>query len=169
MWFIGDFFLSLKPWESFFKPSTASVSSITVWVKLHELPIELYETDALKQIGESLGRVLRIDANTAMEARGKYARLCIQIDVNKSLIDTILIGRFEQPVTYKGIHKLCFTCGRVGHKVKACPYMIRRGNDKATPAEDDRDGVAGNSRDKHEDQRTTTDCNTPNENEVVES
>ena len=102
-WFIGDFFLSLRPWEPFFKPSMASVSSITVWVRLHELPIELYETDALEQIGESLGRVLRIDVHTAMEARGKYARLCIQIDVNKPLVDTILIGRFEQPVTYEGI------------------------------------------------------------------
>ena len=67
-WFIGDFFLSLRPWEPFFKPSTASVSSIAVWVRLHKLPIELYETDALKQIGESLGRVVGIDAHTAMEA-----------------------------------------------------------------------------------------------------
>ena len=90
-WFIGDFFLSLRLWEPFFKPSMASVSSITVWVRLHKLPIELYETDALKQIGESLGRVLRIDAHTAMEARGKYARLCIQIDVNKQLVDTTLL------------------------------------------------------------------------------
>lgn len=29
-WFIGDFFLSLRSWEPFFKPSTASVSSIAV-------------------------------------------------------------------------------------------------------------------------------------------
>lgn len=91
-WFIGDFFLSLKPWETFFKPSTANVSSIAVWVRLNELPIELYEAEVLKQIGESLGKVLRIDAHTAMEARGKYARLCIQVDINKPLINTIIIG-----------------------------------------------------------------------------
>ncbi|KAL0005143.1 hypothetical protein SO802_012704 [Lithocarpus litseifolius] len=168
-WFIGDFFLSLRPWEPFFKPSTAIVSSFAVWVRLHELPIELYETEVLKQIGESLGRVLRIDAHTAMEARGKYARLCIQIDINKPLVNTILIGRFEQPVSYEGIHKLCFSCGRVGHKVEACPYMIRSGKDGTTPAEDDRDGVAGNSRGKHEDQRPVPDCNTPNENGDVEA
>lgn len=83
----------------------ANVSSIAVWVRLHELPIELYEAEVLKQIGESLGRVLRIDAHTAMEVQGKYVRLCIQIDVNKLLVDTILIGRFEQPMTYEGIHK----------------------------------------------------------------
>ena len=90
-WFTSDFFLSLRPWELFFKPSIANMSSIAVWVPLHELPIELYEAEVLKQLGES-GKVLRIDAHTAMEARGKYARLCIQIDINKPLTDTILIG-----------------------------------------------------------------------------
>ena len=29
-WFIGDHFLSLRPWEPFFKPSTANVSPITI-------------------------------------------------------------------------------------------------------------------------------------------
>ena len=47
-WFIGDFFLSLGPWEPFFKPSTANVSLIAVWVRINELPIELYETEVLK-------------------------------------------------------------------------------------------------------------------------
>ena len=167
-WFIGDFFLSSRPWEPFFKPSATSMSSIAVWVRLHELPIELYETDALKQIGESLGRVLRIDAHTAMEAWGKYARLCIQIDVSQPLVDTILIRRFEQPVMYEGIHELCFSCGKVGHMVETCPYTIRSGNDAGIPAEDDRNGVAGNSRDKHEDQRPNTECNTTNGMEEVE-
>nr|POE81163.1 hypothetical protein CFP56_30352 [Quercus suber] len=69
-WFIGGHFLSIRPWEPFFKPTCSSVSSIAVWVRLHELPIELYETEVLKQIGESIGRVLRMDSHTAMKARG---------------------------------------------------------------------------------------------------
>ncbi|KAL0007451.1 hypothetical protein SO802_008953 [Lithocarpus litseifolius] len=100
-WFIGDNFLSLRPWEPFFKPSTASVSTIAVWVRLNELPIELYDRDVLRQIGEAIGRVLRIDTHTAMEAQGKYTRLCVQIDLNKPLVNTIVIGRFEQPVMYE--------------------------------------------------------------------
>ena len=102
-WSLGDHFLSIRPWERFFKPSTANISLVAVWIRLYELPIELYETEILREIGESIGKVLRIDTHTAMEARGKYARMCIQIDINKPLIDTILIGWFEQAVNYEGI------------------------------------------------------------------
>ena len=73
----------------------ANVSSIVVWFHLHALPLELYETEVLKQTGEAIGKVLRIDAQTAMEMRGKYARLCIQVDMNKPLINIVLLGGFE--------------------------------------------------------------------------
>ena len=76
-WFISDQFLSIRPWEPFFKPSTANVSMIAVWIRLYELPIELYEAEVLKELGETIGKVLRNDSHTAMEARGIYARLCI--------------------------------------------------------------------------------------------
>ena len=126
-WFIRDHFLSLRPWEPFFKPSSENVLSIAIWIRLNELPIELYEIEVLKEIGEAVGKVLRIDSHTAMEACGKYAKLCVQIDINWPLINTILIGCFEQVVTYESIQRLCFSCGRVRHKVETCPYTIQKG------------------------------------------
>ena len=71
-----------------------------------------------------------------MEARGKYARLCIQIDINQPLVNTILIGQFEQAVSYEGIQTLCFSYGRLGHKVVACPYTIRKGKEQVAPIEE---------------------------------
>jgi len=88
--------------------------------------LELYEAEVLKQIGDAIGKVLCIDAYTALEARGKYARLCLQVDINKPLINIVLIGKFEQQVVYEGIHKLCFACGRIGHKKDDCPHTIRK-------------------------------------------
>ena len=41
-WFIGDHFLSIRPWEPDFKPESAKVSSITVWIRLSGLPIKYY-------------------------------------------------------------------------------------------------------------------------------
>ena len=70
--------------------------------------------------------MLQIDSQTAMEARGRYVRLCIQLDITKPLINTVLIGRFEQSVVYEGIHSLCFSCGRIGHRKEACPLTIKK-------------------------------------------
>lgn len=131
-WFITGHFLSIRPWESFFMPTCANVSSIAIWVRLHKLPMELYKTEVLKQIGEAIGRVLRFDSHTAMEARGRYIRLCIQLDITKLFINTVLIGRFEQPMVYEGLHKLCFSCRRMGHRKEACPLTIKK---PETPAE----------------------------------
>ncbi|XP_050263849.1 uncharacterized protein LOC126708070 [Quercus robur] len=125
-WFIGEHFLSIRPWELDFRPATANVSSIAVWIRLNELPIEYYNEEALVQIGKSIGTVLRIDTHTASETRGRFTRLCVQIDVTKPLVTGISIGKFEQSVSYEGIHRLCFDCGRVGHQKEICPFTIRR-------------------------------------------
>nr|POF12125.1 uncharacterized protein CFP56_08886 [Quercus suber] len=124
-WFIGENFLSVRPWEPNFKPSMADTAFIAIWVHINELPIEYYEPTILKQIGNAIGNVLRIDTHTAEEARGRYARFYVQVNVNKPLITSIIIGGREQEVVYEGIHKLCFSCGRVGHRREQCPYTIR--------------------------------------------
>jgi len=125
-WFIGKHFLSIRPWESDFKPELANVSSIVVWISLNGLPIEYYNAEALYLIRKAIGNVLRVDTHTTLEARGKFARLCIQVDVTKPLVTAIKIGKLEQPVCYEVIQKLCFDCGRVGHKRENCPYLIRQ-------------------------------------------
>ena len=76
-WFIGEQFLSIKPWEPNFKPSMTNVSSIVVWIRLNELPIEYYKVEVLKQIRNSVGKVLRINTHTAAKARDRFARLCV--------------------------------------------------------------------------------------------
>ena len=123
-WFIGEHFLSIRPWEANFRPEEANIASVAVWVRLPRLPIEYYDLEALKEIGQAVGTVLRIDIHTAFEARGRYARLCVQVDINKPLIYTVLIGKFQQSVVYEGIGKLCFSCGRVGHRRENCCYTI---------------------------------------------
>lgn len=68
--------------------------------------------------------MLRVDTQTATKARDRFARICVQIDVENPLVTTILIGKFEQPVSYEGIQKLCFGCGRMGHQREGCSYTI---------------------------------------------
>ena len=109
-----------------FKPKLANVSSIAVLIKLNGLPIEYYNAKALFLIGKAIRNVLRVDTYIALEARGRFARLCIQVDVTKPLVITIKIRKIKQPVCYEGIQKLCFNCGRMGYKQENYPYSIHR-------------------------------------------
>lgn len=52
-------------------------------------------------------------------------RICVQIDIKKPMITVLLIENFEQPVIYEGKHKLCFSCGRIGHQKEGCPHIVR--------------------------------------------
>ena len=79
----------------------ANVSLVAVWIRLNELPIEYYNAQALHQIGKSISNVLKVDTHIATETKGKFTRLCVQIDVNKPLVTAILIRKFEQPIAMK--------------------------------------------------------------------
>ena len=97
-WFISEHFLSIRLWTPNFRPVMTNVSSIAVWIRLNKLPIEYYNAEALHRIGKLIGNVLRVDTHMAFEMRGRFARLCVQVDVNKPLATAILIGKFKQPI-----------------------------------------------------------------------
>ena len=44
---------------------------------------------------KAIGNVLRVDSHTASEARGRFARLCVQVDDIKLLVTAIKIGKLE--------------------------------------------------------------------------
>ena len=46
-WFVGEHFLAIKQWELYFKASKAKLSSVAIWVRLPELPIEFYDAAVL--------------------------------------------------------------------------------------------------------------------------
>ena len=99
---------------------------MAIWIRLPELPIEYYDHDMLLKIGKVVGPVLRIDSNTAIGARGRFARLCVQVNLDKPLIKRVHRGKNVMSIQYEGINSLCFSCGSVGHKKE------RMGQAKAT-------------------------------------
>ena len=103
-WFVGQQFLAIRQWEPEYKASKATCSSIAVWIRLHELPIEFYNPIMLNNMGSTIGPMLHIDSHTFNGPRGRFARICVQINIDKPLINSIKIGKMVQPVQYEGIH-----------------------------------------------------------------
>ena len=146
-WFIGEHFLSIRPWSLNFRASEASMSSMAVWVRLLELPVEYYLRESLLRIGNGLGPVLRVDFNTASGSRGRFAQLCIQVDLDKPLVKTVRVGSVWVAVIYEGIGCLCFQCGRVGHHLDCYPDNCPAGSGP-TPTKQASTSVSEEGKDK---------------------
>ena len=58
--------------------------------------------------------------NTYWATKGKYARLCIEIDFLKPVISKVLEDDILFNVKYENFSAICFHCGRIGHKLDTC-------------------------------------------------
>lgn len=70
-----------------------------VWVRLLKLPVEYYAAEILAKIGKSMESLLRVDNATSAKSRGKYARFCIQVNLDEPLREFIVVeGKKRDPL-----------------------------------------------------------------------
>ncbi|XP_025692388.1 uncharacterized protein At4g02000-like [Arachis hypogaea] len=120
-WKIFDHYLTLRFWKPDFNPTEAIIDTVAAWIRLSGFAIEYYEDEMLKKIGNVIGRTLKVDTNTADKCRGRFARLCVELDLSQPLISQYSINGVCYLVEYEGIHNICFSCGIVGHEKANCP------------------------------------------------
>ena len=101
-WFVGDQYLHVQAWEADFHLHIAKISTTTVW------------------LWHKLGKLLKVDDITSTAIRGRYARLCVQINTATPLPKRVKIGAFWQDIVYENLPLLCYRCGRIGHRELHC-------------------------------------------------
>lgn len=120
-WFINYRFLAIRRWEPRFNPEKAALSTVALWIRMPQLPLEFYNQEILKKAADKIGPLPRIDGWTTTGMRANYARMCVQVNVNEPLPNHIRIGAWKQRIQYEGVQTLCFQCGVMGHKKENCP------------------------------------------------
>ncbi|WOL20094.1 hypothetical protein Cni_G28896 [Canna indica] len=120
-WFLRGQALSLIPWKDSFQPLTEFISSVGA---TPGVTIRVFESKYSTTNCCWMGRPIKIDEYTKLGARGKFARICILLDIMKPLEQGIWIDskddNFFQTVAYENIPNLCYVCGKVGHKENVC-------------------------------------------------
>lgn len=104
-------------------------------VRILGLPFSYFKECTLNNIGNLLGTVVKIDKLTLAQARGKFGRLCIEIDLQKPLRPYVEVDGLAYSVVYEGISMICFNCGCYGH-VKANCSMLNGSSDTTTNTDD---------------------------------
>lgn len=85
-WLVLDHCLIVKDWHHDFDPFSATTERMLAWVQLPGLPIEYYDKEVIWMVGEKIGRPNRVDDTTSLVTRGKFAHLCVEVDITKPLL-----------------------------------------------------------------------------------
>ncbi|OIW03211.1 hypothetical protein TanjilG_21843 [Lupinus angustifolius] len=119
-WMIFDHYVAITAWTPEFDSTTASVSKTLVWVRLTGLNMLYYDKNFLIPIASAIGRPFKIDLNTLSFARGRFARICVEIDLNQPVVGKVCVQGNWHKVEYEGLHVICSRCGCYGHVARNC-------------------------------------------------
>ena len=115
--------LKVKP--TFFDFGNEELSKIPVWVKLRNLPQELWNPQALGKILSKIGSPIRSDHLTASKGSISFARALVEVDASLELIDEVQfrlpIGKtFVQKIEYENRPSFCTHYKMIGHRLTNC-------------------------------------------------
>ncbi|CAN1178991.1 hypothetical protein LINPERHAP2_LOCUS33936 [Linum perenne] len=119
-WKIYDYYISVARWSPSFNENEP-IKKIMTWVRLPKLPIQYFNNIVVTRIGNYIGKTIRLDLATSEGARGRYARVCVEIDLSKPLLGKYMLEDRVYLVEYESIENFCFGCGKYGSKAVTCP------------------------------------------------
>lgn len=136
-WFWGSAGLFITPWFPDFDANTMVVSRMPVWVRMHNLPLHFWHSKALIAIGNTLGRMLKIDGERHLKGIFTFARICVKVDLSRGLPESIILNlyntQWKQPLDYENIAFRCRGCQQTGHLYNACPNLNKSKQQQRNP------------------------------------
>lgn len=101
LWMILEHYLIVKDWKLNFDPKTNTTEKVIVWMRFPELPVEYYNYGFLMKIGELIGEPKHIDKATSLVSRGRFARMCVEVDITKPLLSKFKLRRRVRRIEYE--------------------------------------------------------------------
>lgn len=111
----------MQKWTPKFDVVNNKIDRIVAWIRLSEMNIHFYHKNVIQRLGQIIGPVIKIDSNTIAVQRGKFARLVVELDLQKPLVSQFNLEGRIQKVEYENLPTICFGCGKFGHYKETCP------------------------------------------------
>ncbi|KAI0488864.1 hypothetical protein KFK09_028703 [Dendrobium nobile] len=130
VWSGGPWFLLGKPfvlqqWSSKFKPKRDESASVSIWIKVLDIPLALWTPSGISKIASYVGIPLTVNDLTAKCTHLNYARICVQISKDSKLHDEIPIVIEGEESVLKVVYDWkptpCESCGSLIHPSNWCP------------------------------------------------
>jgi hypothetical protein len=91
-WLIFDHCFAVSHWSPEFAYPDAKVNRTVVWVRFPGLNLVYYDESFLLAMASAIGRPIKVDTNTLKVERGKFARVCVKVDLTVPVVGTIAVA-----------------------------------------------------------------------------
>lgn len=118
---VAGHYLMCRSWTPEFKPEKDVSRRQAVWARIPELPIEYYDKETLWEVGDTIGKTLRVDIHSIKEKvgtpglseteRGQFVRIYVEIDLDKTLLPKVRVRKSLYKVEYEGLPLICLNVG----------------------------------------------------------
>nr|GFC23591.1 zinc knuckle CX2CX4HX4C [Tanacetum cinerariifolium] len=124
-----------KKWSMDTRLLKEELTRILIWVKLHDVPIQVFEKDDISLIATFIGKPIMLDSFSSSmcvgSCRSIFARCLIEVNSEADLVDVVIIGvpsltgndftRESIHVEYKWRPPRCDVRKIFGHLCNHCP------------------------------------------------
>lgn len=121
-WMIFDHYFTVHHWTPEFNAARATINKTMVWIRIPSLNLVFYDESLLLALASTVGTPVKVDLHTLQVARGRFARICVEIDLNQPVVGKVGINDQWYNVEYEGLHIICAQCGCYGHLFKDCGF-----------------------------------------------
>lgn len=115
-----DHYLCVFHWSPKFVSSNAKIQKTMVWVRFPGLNLLYYNESVLMGLAYVIGKPVRVDKNTLNVERGRFARVCVEIDLTQPVVGKYCLDDHWYRVEYERLHLICAKCGCYGHLTRNC-------------------------------------------------
>ncbi|KAL0407595.1 UNVERIFIED_CONTAM: hypothetical protein Sradi_1693900 [Sesamum radiatum] len=123
IWYLNGFPMRVFKWSPTFTPDIES-PIVPIWVSLPTLPAHLFRKETLFAIASNIGTPLQIADSTFNQSNLSKARVCVEVDLLKPLLEEIdikICGQtIVQRIEYEEVPRYCTLCKHLGHNDAEC-------------------------------------------------
>jgi hypothetical protein len=101
-WKIGDCYLFVRKWTSDFNTEKEIFKSM-VWARILSLNFVYYDESFLWTLASAIGHPVKVDLDTLRVEYGRFARVCVDIDIRYAVVFKIGINGEWYEVQYEKI------------------------------------------------------------------
>ena len=119
-WYFAGRPIILRFWKPGMEMLNVQITSLPIWVKFFNIPLEYWTVTSLGYIASAVGIPLHLDTLTENHSRLSFARICIEVNVNCTFPKSALLdlgnGKYSTiRIEYPWVPQNCTHCKIFGH------------------------------------------------------